>query len=276
MLANQQIISLLRKKMSDNHRQKDNIYASPQTEINRFSFDNAVADVFADMIDRSVPGYNKIIQMTEIIAQNLGPNTSDTNNLTRGYYDLGCSLGASLLAMRQGVARSCQDKPDLIGLTMITGIDNSEAMIKRCQDNIDRDKSPISVVVRCENIEETPIVNAMMVTLNFTLQFVPLENRLALLTKIHAGLNNKGALVLSEKIHFESKSQQELLERLHYDFKSANGYSDMEISQKRSALENVLVPETIQAHKDRLAQAGFSKAEVWFQCFNFVSLIAYK
>ncbi|MBL4868368.1 MAG: hypothetical protein JKY67_18535, partial [Pseudomonadales bacterium] len=142
--------------MSDNHRQKDNIYASPQTEINRFSFDNAVADVFADMIDRSVPGYNKIIQMTEIIAQNLGPNTSDTNNLTRGYYDLGCSLGASLLAMRQGVARSCQDKPDLIGLTMITGIDNSEAMIKRCQDNIDRDKSPISVVVRCENIEETP------------------------------------------------------------------------------------------------------------------------
>lgn len=266
--------SFISKTSPTTRRQIDTIYASPQSNISRFSFDHSVADVFADMIERSVPGYNNIIQMTEIIAQQ---NALENGDIDDGrYYDLGCSLGASLLAMRRGVAKAYQNKLDSIGLTSITGIDNSEAMVNRCQTYVDQDKTAIPVTVRCEDIQNTPIIKAMMVTLNFTLQFIAIENRLELLQKIHSGMNSNGALILSEKVQFNNKTQQATLERLHYDFKSANGYSEMEISQKRSALENVLVPETIEIHKERLAQAGFSKAEVWFQCFNFISLIAYK
>ena len=85
-----------------------------------------------------------------------------------------------------------------------------------------------------------------------------------------------GALVLSEKIAFEDNKEAKLNEDLHLAFKKANGYSELEIAQKRSAIENVLIPETLATHLDRLKQAGFSQAQVWFQCMNFVSIIAIK
>ena len=90
------------------------------------------------------------------------------------------------------------------------------------------------------------------------------------------GMLPGGALILSEKVAFSEKSKQDFFTNLHHTFKSANGYSDLEISQKRTALENVLIPETISAHRERLYTAGFHKIEVWFQCFNFVSIIAIK
>ena len=43
-----------------------------------------------------------------------------------------------------------------------------------------------------------------------------------------------------------------------------------------SALENVLIPETITVHRERLMDAGFSSVDVWFQCFNFMSMLAIK
>ncbi|MDX1458235.1 MAG: carboxy-S-adenosyl-L-methionine synthase CmoA, partial [Marinobacter sp.] len=83
-------------------------------------------------------------------------------------------------------------------------------------------------------------------------------------------------LILSEKIRFESPQEQDIQTRLHHDFKRANGYSDLEISQKRSALERVLIPETLEEHRSRLQAAGFSQVLVWYQCFNFVSMLAIK
>ena len=109
-----------------------------------------------------------------------------------------------------------------------------------------------------------------------TLQFIPPAQRLALIQRIHAGLRPDGILILSEKIAFRKPSRQDFHEELHHDFKRANGYSDLEISQKRSALEKVLIPETLACHQKRLRAAGFSSSELWFQCFNFVSLVAFK
>jgi len=54
------------------------------------------------------------------------------------------------------------------------------------------------------------------------------------------------------------------------------GYSKLEISQKRAALENVLLPETLEAHRSRLDTIGFDAVDVWFQCFNFASMVAFK
>ena len=106
-------------------------------------------------------------------------------------------------------------------------------------------------------------------------QFIEPQKRLALLTRIAEATCEGGALILSEKIAFDDQ-EQALQTELHHDFKRANGYSDLEISQKRSAIENVLIPETESVHRERLMQAGFSQVIRWYQCFNFVSYLAIK
>jgi tRNA (cmo5U34)-methyltransferase len=108
------------------------------------------------------------------------------------------------------------------------------------------------------------------------LQFIAVDQRLELLKKILEGLNKGGVLILSEKVIFEDQPHQDLMTDLHHNFKRANGYSDLEIAQKRSAIENYLVPETLDTHRQRLRQAGFASVDVWFQCFNFASIIAIK
>ncbi|HHA18335.1 MAG TPA: carboxy-S-adenosyl-L-methionine synthase CmoA, partial [Methylophaga sp.] len=183
-------------------------------------------------------------------------------------YDLGCSLGAVTLSMRQRI-----NQPDCD----IIAIDNSPAMIERGQQLLKSDQSStIPVKLVCADIQDVAIDNASVVVMNFTLQFIPLEQRLTLIKRIYEGLNHGCVLILSEKVAFDEEARQDFHVDSHHDFKRANGYSDMEISQKRSALENVLIPETIATHQQRLKDAGFAFSDVWFQCFNFVSLVAVK
>ncbi|MBS3804023.1 MAG: carboxy-S-adenosyl-L-methionine synthase CmoA [Oleiphilaceae bacterium] len=225
-----------------------------------FRFDSAVARVFPDMIRRSVPGYTTIIPMIGVIAERYAQPDSHC-------YDLGCSLGAATLAMRHGISfNDC---------TLI-GVDNSADMIERCQHYIALDDHPLPVTLRCDDILDTELRDASVTTLNFTLQFVPPSKRTSLLERIAAATRPGGVLILSEKICFESEQEQATQTLLHHEFKRANGYSDLEISQKRSALEQVLVPETLETHRDRLTRAGFDQVLVWYQCFNFVSMLAIK
>ena len=217
----------------------DTLYATPQASLARFAFDEHVVEVFPDM----------------------GKYAQTASNC----YDLGCSLGASTLAMAREIGeRNCQ----------IIGVDNSSAMISRCEDYIA--DIPQSISLRCENIQDTQITNASVVVLNFTLQFVPAEQRAALIQTISDAMRPGGILILSEKIQFSDPHLQELNTDLHHAFKRANGYSELEVAQKRSAIEDVLIPETLAKHQQRLRDAGFSSIDVWFQCFNFASLVAIK
>lgn len=243
----------------------DNIYSTPLDKVSDFAFDEAVARVFPDMIRRSVPGYTTIIPMIGIITEQYAQDGTTC-------YDLGCSLGASTLAMRHGLKdKKCQ----------LVGIDNSKSMIDRCrhyveQDNVELDNEATPVTLLCDDIRNIEFEPCSIVTLNFTLQFLPLEDRATLLEKICTAMKPGGALILSEKIRFEDETEQKHLEELHWDFKRANGYSELEVSQKRSALEQVLLPETLDDHHQRMKRAGFSSSQLWYQCFNFCSLIAFK
>jgi len=238
----------------------DTIYANPLAEVSRFAFDQRVVDVFPDMIKRSVPGYATIINMIGNLAERyVQPNSQ--------CYDLGCSLGAATLAMRHRIqAADCK----------IIGVDNSAAMLARCEQVIAADSGEIPVELVEAQIQDIKLQNASMAVLNFTLQFIPVEERLDMLRNICAGLNSGGVLIISEKVAFDDEPHQHLMTELHHNFKRANGYSDLEIAQKRAAIENYLIPETLDAHRQRLRQAGFSSVDVWFQCFNFASLIAIK
>jgi tRNA (cmo5U34)-methyltransferase len=245
----------------DSFSAADNLFANSSGEelAGQFTFDSAVARVFPDMIRRSVPGYAETVAMSGVIA---GEYARDNTNL----YDLGCSLGAVTLAMRHGVkANNCK----------IIGIDSSTAMIEQAGHYLALDEGSVDVELLCADITAQTIENASVVALNYVLQFIVQHQRLDLLTQISQGLNVGGALILSEKICFDDE-EQPLQDKLHLDFKRANGYSELEIAQKRSAIENVLVPETESAHVTRLKQAGFSQVIRWYQCFNFVSYLAIK
>jgi tRNA (cmo5U34)-methyltransferase len=236
---------------------KDTLYASPLGQIAAFDFDERVAGVFDDMIRRSVPGYAAILSAIGLLAERFAQPDS-------ALYDLGCSLGAATLAMRARVNR-----PGV----RIVAVDNSAPMLERCRANVENtDGIPVQIVHA--DIRAVPIERASVVVLNFALQFLPPEERLPLLTRIRAGLLPGGALILSEKLAFVDPRQQALHVEMHHAFKQAQGYSALEISQKRTALENVLIPETLEQHKQRLCQAGFASGEVWFQYFNFASFIA--
>jgi tRNA (cmo5U34)-methyltransferase len=179
---------------------------------------------------------------------------------------LGCSLGAASLAMHQQIkAENCQ----------IVAIDNSEAMVSRFRLGLQA-MPGAQIDVQCADIRDIEIVSASVVVLNFTLQFIPIEDRELLLAKIWQGLLPGGLLILSEKLAFDDDKQHELQMDMHHLFKKAQGYSDMEISQKRTALENVLIAESFAIHRQRLNKVGFSSVEVWFQYFNFASMIALK
>ena len=243
-----------------NKQTPDAIYAKPHEQIVDFEFNEAVARVFPDMIRRSVPGYSTLITMLGLLAQEYAQSGSNI-------YDLGCSLGAASLSMRRRIPHhDCH----------IVAVDNSAAMVTQCQDNIADDISPIGVDVLCADIRELKFERASVIVLNFTLQFLPPEQRQKLLEEIYTGLLPGGILVLSEKIVFDVADEAELLDRLHLTFKKANGYSELEISQKRSALENVLIPESIPQHHQRLKTIGFKQSSTWFQCFNFASILAIK
>ncbi|MDA3904395.1 MAG: carboxy-S-adenosyl-L-methionine synthase CmoA [Desulfuromusa sp.] len=242
-------------------KKQDAIYAAPLNEIIDFHFDERVADVFPDMIQRSVPGYGMMISNIGILAARYAQANSHC-------YDLGCSLGAASLAMRQSI---CQPDCDIIA------VDNSQAMIERGRELLDRDTaSTIPVKMICADLQDVSIENASVVVLNFTLQFIPLTERLTLIKRIYLGLKPGGILILSEKMAFAEPLNQQFHVEIHHDFKRANGYSDLEVSQKRTALENVMIPETLACHQQRSQEAGFDFTELWFQCFNFASLVAIK
>jgi tRNA (cmo5U34)-methyltransferase len=239
---------------------QDNLYASPIASVSSFKFDESVVNVFPDMIQRSVPGYQAIISAIGLLAGRYAQEHSVC-------YDLGCSLGAATLSMRHQIStKHCK----------IIAVDNSESMVQQFKHNLMLDNGSIDVEILCADIRDIVIENASVVVLNFTLQFIPIEDRLAFLKKIYQGLLAGGILILSEKLRFEDGRQQALQTDLHHTFKKAQGYSDLEISQKRSALENVLLAETFSTHQQRLKNAGFSSTEVWFQYFNFASMIALK
>ena len=244
--------------------QSDNVYAEQRAQVSPFEFNKDVVRVFPDMIERSVPGYRAVLDMTKVVASEfVQPNTI--------IYDLGCSLGATTRAIIEGIA----GMPG-VHSHRIVAIDNAPAMIEQCRLDLPRSNSSLEIDLRLGDILEEPIQNASLVALNYTLQFIPLKNRLALLTRICDGLIPGGALILSEKVVFSNSTHQDVLTSLHHDFKRMNGYSDLEVSQKRTALENVLIPEPIDIHQDRLERAGFSTNMVWFQSLNFVSMLAIK
>jgi tRNA (cmo5U34)-methyltransferase len=253
---------------------KDRVFAGKKVRVRPFEFNREVAEVFDDMLHRSVPLYAESIKrQAQLAALYFQAGTR--------MYDLGCSHGnLGMLILDQ-----FPDKP----FSMV-GVDNSLPMLERYKKRLDRYKkkgSPLSKGVDCYGkasridlvcglLEDVHIKNASVVLINLTLQFLNPGTRDALLKKIHQGMTGGGILLLTEKIIHPLKTLDDLQTQFYTGFKVENGYSRLEISRKRDALEQVLIPDTLETHEARMRKAGFSTVDVWLKWFNFASMIAIK
>ncbi len=231
---------------------------SKGNDLVNFTFDAKVADVFDDMVRRSVPGYQSMIEMIGLSVKTYGQDNTN-------YYDLGASTGATSTALSVNNTNSNNT---------IIAVDNSRDMVKKCQKNLSSQIGNFEII--CTDIEDVLIDNASIVVLNLTLQFIEPEQRQRLINKVYNGLTTGGVLIVSEKIHFDDKQKQKEITNLHINFKRANGYSDLEIAAKRQSIENVLITDNKKTHLHRFKLAGFKNSICHFQCLNFASFLAVK
>ena len=238
---------------------KDVLYKVPQQKITPFEFNQDVAVVFDDMIQRSVPFYREIIQrQAQLIKLFYQPKSL--------IYDLGCSNGNLGIHL-------CDVMQD--NFKMIA-VDSSKPMLTVYEEKLAASPLKDRIELQCNDILSVNLTQASVIVLNLTLQFLPMNQRYELLKQIYSALLPGGIFLFTEKIIHPEDSFSELQKKFYYDFKKENGYCELEISQKREALENVLIPETIEAHLNRLQQIGFQKTDIWFKWFNFCSLVCQK
>lgn len=238
---------------------EDTLFASGMIEED-FTFNDQVAEVFDDMLDRSIPYYRTVIDsMAQIL----------TCHLQRGatLYDLGCSTGTTLLELAQRL-------PEM--KLRYIGVDNAQAMLDKA-----RRKSAILpqkqyIHFRQDDITSCPLPEAAAILCNYTLQFLRPITRQSFINRIFAALPSGGIFVLSEKIIAHPGLLNRNFIEIYHTFKKKQGYSELEISAKREALENILIPFSLGENIALLREAGFDEIEPFFMWFNFASFVAIK
>ena len=239
---------------------QDQVFKDEIRKASDFKFGKTVANVFDDMVNRSVPYYG---EMQRMIAELAADHAKEGTNV----YDLGCSTGTTMIGMNTTVAESIQ----------FVGVDDSPQMLDKCDAKLQEAgfTRPYKLVTADLN-KAVAIENASVVVLCLTLQFIRPIYRERLVTSIYDGLVEGGVLILVEKILAEESSFNRDFIKYYYDMKRRNHYSELEISQKREALENVLIPYKLSEDNLLLRESGFAHVEIFFKWYNFAGLIAVK
>ena len=240
-------------------RPKDALFAQSGAP-EAFKFNEAVAEVFEDMLERSVPLYRECLEMAAAWSLRFARNGSCI-------YDLGCSTGTLLSRIGEKLPVGADIR--------LVGVDNSVPMLNKARTKLKE------AGISCELIEadleqEFPLRQASVVVMNYTLQFIPPSRRSTVVASLYEKMLPGGCMILIEKVLAENTRLADTVSELHHDFKRAQGYSNLEISQKRDALENVLIPIKTSENIALLHNAGFSAVEIFFKWNNFAGFIALK
>jgi tRNA (cmo5U34)-methyltransferase len=239
---------------------KDEVFKDEIEKASDFKFGASVANVFDDMVNRSVPFYGEIQRMMAELAADHAQEGSDV-------YDLGCSTGTTMIGMDTMVDQNVR----------FIGVDDSQEMLDKCKSKLLEIGFSRDYELRCIDLSQgVKVSNASVVVLCLTLQFVRPIYREQLLKNIFDGLNSGGALILVEKILAEESQFNRDFIKHYYNYKRRNNYSELEISQKREALENVLIPYKLSEDITLLRDRGFAHCEVFFKWYNFAGIIAVK
>lgn len=239
---------------------RDQIFRDASNAVGDFTFDSAVAGVFDDMVGRSVPFY---AEMQRMVAEMAGDFVTPGSNV----YDFGCSTATTLIQIHPRVPPSAR----------FIGFDNSAEMLLKAREKLTAAGVDREVDLRVVDLDrEAPIENASLVMMLLTLQFIRPLNRERLMQDIYRGMNDQGCLLLIEKVLGEDSLFNRLFIKYYYDMKRRHGYSDLEISRKREALENVLIPYKLLENRELLLRNGFRSVDVFFKWYNFCGIIAVK
>jgi tRNA (cmo5U34)-methyltransferase len=239
---------------------QDKIFAKKRKVIQDFNFGHATALVFDDMLQRSVPYYAEVQRM-------MGEIAADYAQAGTSVVDLGCSTGTTLITLDHFVP------PDV----RFVGVDYSPEMLKKAKEKLGKAGVKRELEFRCQDLNQgVQIENASVVILNLTLQFVRPLYRHNVISQIAQGLNKDGCLILVEKVLSDDSTINRFFIKYYYEFKKRNGYSKMEISQKREALENVLIPYKVDENVELLKKNGFSSVDIFFKWYNFCGFLAQK
>ncbi|GAB6044692.1 carboxy-S-adenosyl-L-methionine synthase CmoA [Caminibacter profundus] len=234
---------------------KDKVFAKPIEK--QFEFDEEVASVFDDMLNRSVPFYKENLNLQIDILKNF---LKDNDKV----YDLGSSTGTFLI----NLAKKSEKKLNLIG------IDNSLAMIERAKNKAKAFGVDVKFIEA--DFLDYDLTNSKAIIANYTIQFIRPLKREKLIKKIFNSLKDNGIFLMSEKLITEHKKLNKIMIDIYYEYKKKMGYSEFEIAQKREALENVLIPYSMNENIQMLKEAGFKEIEVIFRWNNFATFIAFK
>ena len=237
----------------------DHYFQDFRPEVRPFTFDEEVADCFDDMVSRSVPYYHEIHR---ILLDILPYQVRDGDVI----YDLGCSTGTTLKVLSKGL-ESLDVK--------LVGLDQSPPMIAKAKEKCSSCHHGPDFY--CQDVLTFPLEECGLVIMNYTLQFVPRHQRAELVQRIHQSLRPGGMFVLTEKIESPDRGVQNLQTNLYWDFKRRNGYSELEIAQKRDALEDVLVPLSPTDQMELLSESGFGpQVDMIFRWYNFACFVGIK
>ncbi|VGO20986.1 carboxy-S-adenosyl-L-methionine synthase CmoA [Pontiella sulfatireligans] len=238
----------------------DRVFDDAASQIADFSFDQKVASVFDDMVSRSVPFYDEIQRMScELAADFAEPGSN--------LYDIGCSTATTLLALDEKLDPSVR----------FFGIDNSEEMLLKAKGKIAQSGTRRAIELQAVDVHKGMVVeNASVVTMLLTLQFVRPLYRDQVMKTLYNGLNENGCLIIVEKLTCEHTDFNRLFIEHYYEYKRRKGYSEIEISKKREALENVLIPYRSEENIHLLKETGFRYVEEYFRWYNFCGIIAVK
>jgi tRNA (cmo5U34)-methyltransferase len=240
--------------------ERDNLFAVDGAGHRDFRFDGTTAAVFDDMIDRSVPFYSELQRMTAQLADDFAVPGTDV-------YDLGCATGTTLVELDRRIHAEVR----------LIGVDSSDEMLEKGRQKLAELELRHPHDLRCADLHRDAVVeNASVVVMVLTLQFIRPLRRQHVIRRILDGLNDQGCLILVEKLTVEDSTLNRLFIKHYYEFKERNGYSTMEIAQKRESLENVLIPYRMDENRELLLSSGFRTCEEFFRWYNFSGLIALK
>lgn len=239
---------------------KDEFFSEGDFSSGSFKFNEGVANVFDDMAVRCIPNYKEVIHLTAQAAETFVPDNGHV-------YDLGCSTGSTLIYMSKFLTKKN---------VKMTGYDPAEAMLQKAKDKADLFTYSHEIKFEKGISEDADISNANLVIMNYTLQFIDKAKRPDVIDRIYQNLEAGGIFLISEKLREPNEKIEQFNTQIYESFKAGNGYSFLEIANKRQALENILVPQSTEENIEMLKTAGFSRVDILSKWLNFATFIAFK
>ncbi len=237
-------------------KEKDNVMAKE-----KWKFDGEVAKCFENMLQRSIPEYQMMRELTKRIGSDYLKGKGGFSLL-----DIGCSNGLSM-------------KPfvEEFGLEgTYVGMDVSQPMLDEAINvlgGLSKDVFLLNHDIRNGLLKDEKFDLILSI---LTIQFTPIEYRQKIIRDVYNSLEDGGMFIMSEKILGSCFEIDDMLVNNYLNMKKENGYSEEQILRKKKSLEGVLVPMTSEWNKSMLKTAGFRAVDVFWRNLNFEAYVCIK